>query len=663
MPLLDEGAHIAEEEGQHQGADMGAVHVRIGHDEHLVVPQLGDIELVADAAAQCQHHRHQLVVAVNFIGAGLFHVQHLAPQRQNGLNGRVASHLGRAACRVALDDENFGAAGVFFAAVCQLAGHPAGLQRALAAHQFAGLFGGGAGAGGLRGFFKNGLCHAGILLKELHQLGVDHVGNEGADLGIAQLCLGLAFKFGFLQLDRDDADQTLAHVCAGQILVLVLQQAVAAAVIVEHAGQAGLEALFVGAAVRGVDVVGKAQKQLVVAGIVLQSDLRHAAVGLPLEVDDVGVQHFQLALFAQIGDKALDAALVAHDLGAVAGVALLPILQHGGVQLTLIGQGDLDTGVQEAFLPQALFQRVEVVDGGVLEHLRVGFEGDPGAGDALGYRADALEVAVRVAAPEGLLVLLAVAAHIDSEPLGAGVDHRSAHAVQAAGHLVAGIFAAELAAGVQDGVHHGDGGQTGVGLNVHGDATSVIGDLNDIVLQDLDLDVVAVTRQRLVNGVVHDLVHQMMQTALTGGADIHTRALAHRLQTLQHLDLAGVILVVGYGIGICTGNDFFCHILSPFCSFLRLFFQIIAKREPVHHGVLFSRRFVVFSRAARRGRSGWHGAAFRAVPGLSHPSFFVDLPPVFRKFHSTIFCALRRMAALDSSERYTASTSPPSAST
>ena len=92
----------------------------------------------------------------------------------------------------------------------------------------------------------------------------------------------------------------------------------------------------------------------------------------------------------------------------------------------------------------------EVVDGGVLEHLRVGFEGDPGAGDALGYRADALEVAVRVAAPEGLLVLLAVAAHIDGKPLGTGVDHRSAHAVQAAGHLVAGILAAELAAGVQD---------------------------------------------------------------------------------------------------------------------------------------------------------------------------------------------------------------------
>ena len=90
--------------------------------------------------------------------------------------------------------------------------------------------------------------------------------------------------------------------------------------------------------------------------------------------------------------------------------------------------------------------------------------------------------------------------------------------MQTAGHLVAGVLAAELAAGVQDGVHHGDSGQTGIGLNVHGDAAAVIGDLNDIVLQDLDLDVVAVAGQRLINGVVHDLVHQMMQTALTGGA-------------------------------------------------------------------------------------------------------------------------------------------------
>ena len=256
----------------------------------------------------------------------------------------------------------------------------------------------------------------------------------------------------------------------------------AAAVIVEYAGQAGAEALFVGAAVGGVDVVGKTQHQLVVAGIVLQRDLRHTTVGLALEVDDVGVEHFEVALLVQVGDKALDTALIAHDLGAVAGVALLPILQNGGVEFPLVGQGDLDARVQEAFLPQTLFQRLEVVDGGVLKHLRVRLEGDTGAGDARLHSADALQRAVRVAAAEGLLILVAVPADIDGQPLGTGVDDGRADAVQTAGHLVAGVLAAELAAGVEDGVNDGDGGQTGIGLNVHGDAAAVIRDLNDVVL-------------------------------------------------------------------------------------------------------------------------------------------------------------------------------------
>ena len=237
-----------------------------------------------------------------------------------------------------------------------------------------------------------------------------------------------------------------------------------------------------GAAVRGVDVVGKAQQQFVVAGIILQRDLGHTPLGLALEVDDIGVEHLQIALFAQIGDKALDAALIAHDLGAVAGVALLAILQNGGVELPLIGQGDLDTGVQEALLAQTLFQRLEVIDGGVLEHLGVWLEGNAGAGDPLGHRAQTLQGAVRIAAAEGLLVFMAVAADIDRQPLRAGVDHGRADTVQTTGHLVAGVLAAELTACVQDGIDDGDGGQTGIGLDIHGDTAAVVGDLNDVIL-------------------------------------------------------------------------------------------------------------------------------------------------------------------------------------
>ena len=49
-----------------------------------------------------------------------------------------------------------------------------------------------------------------------------------------------------------------------------------------------------------------------------------------------------------------------------------------------------------------------------------------------------------------------------------------AHAVQAAGDLVAP--AAELAAGVQDGKDHLQGGLAGLGLDVHGDAAAVVHD-------------------------------------------------------------------------------------------------------------------------------------------------------------------------------------------
>ena len=40
IALLDQGPHKAEEEGEQQGADVGAVHVGIGHDDHLVIAQL-----------------------------------------------------------------------------------------------------------------------------------------------------------------------------------------------------------------------------------------------------------------------------------------------------------------------------------------------------------------------------------------------------------------------------------------------------------------------------------------------------------------------------------------------------------------------------------------------------------------------------------------------
>ena len=78
MALLDERAHIAEEEGEHQGADVGAIHIGIGHDEHFIIAQLGDIELVPNAAAQRQH----------------LSLIHISPRRRIGLRCHGPSGTG-----------------------------------------------------------------------------------------------------------------------------------------------------------------------------------------------------------------------------------------------------------------------------------------------------------------------------------------------------------------------------------------------------------------------------------------------------------------------------------------------------------------------------------------------------------------------------------------
>jgi hypothetical protein len=54
-------------------------------------------------------------------------------------------------------------------------------------------------------------------------------------------------------------------------------------------------------------------------------------------------------------------------------------------------------------------------------------------------------------------------------------------------------------------------------------------------------DLGAVARQRLVDGVVDDLVDEVVQPAHAGGADVHAGPLADGLQPLQDGDVLGVV--------------------------------------------------------------------------------------------------------------------------
>ena len=81
-------------------------------------------------------------------------------------------------------------------------------------------------------------------------------------------------------------------------------------------------------------------------------------------------------------------------------------------------------------------------------------------------------------------------------------------------------------------MHHLDGGLLLHRVHVDRDAAAVVGDADAAVVLQHHVDAGGVARHRLVDRVVHDLLDQVVQTALTGGADVHAGPLADRLEAL-----------------------------------------------------------------------------------------------------------------------------------
>ena len=53
---------------------MGAVHVRIGHNNNLVVAQLGNIEIIVNSCSESGNHGLNLRIGVDLVQTGFLHV-------------------------------------------------------------------------------------------------------------------------------------------------------------------------------------------------------------------------------------------------------------------------------------------------------------------------------------------------------------------------------------------------------------------------------------------------------------------------------------------------------------------------------------------------------------------------------------------------------------
>ena len=544
MPAADELRHLVVEESEEQGADVGSVDVGIGHDDDASVAELLDVEgpllvAVTDAGPDGRDHGLDLGVLEDLVEAGLLDVDELASDREDRLEAAVAALLGATTCGVTLDDVELGEGGIALGAVGQLAGEPAPGEGALA-DGLAGLARGLAGTGGGEGFLDDLLGNGGILVEMIHEPLVDGGVHHALDLGVDQLDLGLGLEAGVGELDAEDGGEALADIVAGKRGVLLLEDAVGLGVLVDRSGERGAQAGEVGAAVRIGDGVGEAEDLVGVGVVVLEDGVDKDLVALAGDDDRLGME--DRAGLAELADEFLDAVLV--EEGLAAGAVLLVV--------TLVGEDDLDAGVEEGEFTETSREALELEGDGDREDLGIGQEGDEGAGLLL-----VLELAQDgqrlggLALGEGHEVNLPLAHDLDLEPGGEGVDALGADAVETARVLVGTL--AELAAGVEVGQDEFEGRDLELGMDLDRDAAAVVADGDGSVGVNGHLDPRAVAGQMLVDGVVEHLEDAVVETALIGIADVHPGALADRLESLKLVDLGGSVLLTTRGV-LLLGN-------------------------------------------------------------------------------------------------------------
>ena len=523
ITLLDEFPVLTEKEGQQQGADVRAVHVGVGHDGDGVVAQLGevDVALAADHPDAGPHGRNQgldFLVGQHLVETGAFHVENLAPQRQNSLGGRVAPLLGRTTGRITFDDVQFGIRRVFTLAVGQFAGQGVVGKSPFAAHQIFGFAGRVPGSGGVHGLFDDQFDVFGVFFKKSDQTVIDDAAHQAGHFRVAEFGLGLALELRVGQLDGNHGRKAFTHIIARKGHLELFVELGVFQVIVDGPGQRGFKTGQVRAAFFGADVVGKGQNVFFIARVVLQRKLGHDPRRFAVAVNDGVHRGFALV---EVFDELMDAAVKAEQFLLAAAFVrefdFQPFIEVGQFFQTFADGFVRKNQSLEYFIIREKAHGGAVVLG-FTQHLQFFLRHAPG-------------ILLRIAMP--------VAANGHFKVFRKGVDARYTHAVQTAGNLVAVVV--ELAAGVQLGHDHLHGGHALFGVDIHRNAPAVVRDRTTAVHMQAHGYLVAITGHGFVYGVVHHFVNKVMQTTAVRTAYVHGRALAHRGQTFENSYAVGII--------------------------------------------------------------------------------------------------------------------------
>ena len=208
-----------------------AVDVGVGHQDDLVVADLLDVELVADAGADRLDERLDLLVLQHLVDAGALDVEDLAADRAGspGTRGSRAcfalppalspSTMNSSHSLGSFDEQSASLPGIADDSSSDLRRVRSRAWRA---------------ATRARGRLQSPCCTIAralgrVLLEPVGELLVGGLLDHRPHLGVAELGLGLALELRVAQLHRDDRGEALADVLAEEVVVLLLEEALALA--------------------------------------------------------------------------------------------------------------------------------------------------------------------------------------------------------------------------------------------------------------------------------------------------------------------------------------------------------------------------------------------------------------------------------------------------
>jgi hypothetical protein len=175
---------------------VGAIDVRVGHDDDAVIAQLRDVEVVlADSAAERGDQRADFGGRQHLVETRALDVEDLALERQDRLGTPVASLLGRTACGIAFDQEQLRQRGIFFLAVRELARQACDVERAFTSRELARLAGRFTCPRCFECFRDDRASLWRVLEQELAELLGDERLDDTLDLRRDELVLGLRREF------------------------------------------------------------------------------------------------------------------------------------------------------------------------------------------------------------------------------------------------------------------------------------------------------------------------------------------------------------------------------------------------------------------------------------------------------------------------------------